>query len=173
MYVEKRKNGTFYLKESVYNPETKLPKNTSIYLGSNPLQAKEKLKLLTDNSTLLEQISDVQLYEIELNRVLKKLQKLDQLQTTGMTRIVKDYLNELLNAKQFIIAAQNGVVVLTADCPGCRFNRANHCQHFKQNFMIGHSNYKDGKRIRCVACEPGTGETTLGSIKLPRDFRNR
>lgn len=172
MYVEKRKNGTFYLKESVYNPETKLPKNTSIYLGSNPIQAKAKLKLLTDDLALLEQIPDIQLYEIELNNAIKELQKLNGFQTEGVTRLIKYYLNELLNAQQFIIASRDGIIVLTADCPDCRFNKANHCYHFKQNISNGKGRYKDGKPIRCIASELGETELARGTIKLPRDFRD-
>lgn len=172
MYVEKRKNGTFYLKESVYNPETKLPKNTSVYLGSNPIQAKEKLKLLTDDLAILEQIPDIQLYEIELNKIVKELQKLNGFQTEGVKRIIKGYLNELLNAKQFLISAQEGIVIPTADCPGCRFKKSNHCCHFNRNFTNGHGRYKDGKMIRCVASELGQKELFKGSIKFPRDFRD-
>ncbi|SMC56391.1 hypothetical protein [Sporomusa malonica] len=171
MNVEIRKNGTFYLKNSVYNPETKLPKNTSIYLGSNPIQAKEKLKSLTDNLELLAQIPDIHPYEIELYKAIKHLQKLNGLQTEGITKLIKDYLNELLNAKQFIISAQEGIVVPTADCPGCRFNKANQCGHFKQNFTSGNGKYKDGKPIRCLAYEFGQNRPTIGSIKFPRDFR--
>ncbi len=173
MFVEKRKNGTFYLKKSVYNPETKQPRNTSIYLGSNPIQAKEKLKLLTDDSTILQQIPDCQLYEIELNTAVKELQKLNGFQTEGVKGLIKDYLHELLNARQFMIAAQDGFVVATADCPGCRFKKGNHCCHFQQDFTSGSGRYKDGKLVRCVASEPGKNELTRGIIKLPCDFREQ
>lgn len=172
MHIEKRKNGTFYLKDSIYNPKTQLPKNTSIYLGSNPIQAKEKLKLLTDDLTIIEQIADTEQYEIEINKAIKELKKLNQFQTEGLIRLMNNYLNELSNAQQFIIAAQDGIVIPTVDCPGCRFKKANHCYHFKQNFTSGHDKYKDKKLIRCIACELGKHELNRGSIKLPRDFRD-
>lgn len=174
MYIEKRKNGTFYLKESVYNPETKLPKNTSIYLGSNPIQAKEKLKQYTDDLAILNQIPDMQLYEIELNKLIKELQKLTQIQSEGVNRILKDYLNVLINARQFILSAKDGVVVRTSDCPNCRFNKAIYCGHFKQNFVSSQGKYRDGKLPRCIASELGKSELTgsRGMIKLPRDFRD-
>lgn len=171
MNIEIRKNGTFYLKDSIYNPETKLPKNTSIYLGSNPIQAKEKLKSLTENPDLLAQIPDIHPYEFELHKTLKHLQKLNGLQTEAITKLINDYLNELLSAKQFIISAQEGLVAHTTDCPGCRFNKVNHCGHFKQHFMGGNGKYKDGKPIRCLAYEFGQSKPTIGSIKFPRDFR--
>jgi hypothetical protein len=171
MYVEKRKNGTFYLKKSVYNPKTKLPKNTSIYLGSNPVQAREKLKLLTDDSVIWEQIPDVQPYEMELDVAVKALRKLHGFKTEGIKKLIEGYLNELVTAKQFVTAARDGVVVPTADCSGCRFNKANHCCHFNRNFM--HSKYRDGRLLRCPACELGQSEPAKGSIKFPRDFRER
>ena len=62
MNIELRKNGTFYLKDSIYNPITKLPKNTSTYLGSNPIQARNKLMTLTNDPALLAQIPDIELY---------------------------------------------------------------------------------------------------------------
>ena len=171
MNIEIRKNGTFYLKDSVYNPETKLPKNTSTYLGSNPLQAKAKLKTLTDDLNLLDHIPDALPYEIELNKAIKTLQKLNDLRTEWITRLINDYLNELVNAQQFISKAQKGSVAPTADCPVCRFKAANYCDHFKQKFMIGNGRYKEGKPIRCPANEVGQIKLPHGAIKLPRDFR--
>lgn len=171
MNIEIRKNGTFYLKDSVYNSVTKLPKNTSTYLGSNPIQAKDKLKTLTDDEALLKQIPDTLPYEIELDRAIKNLQKLNNLRTDGVTGLIKDYLNDLLNAKQFIIMAREGIVAPTTDCQGCRFKNANHCDHFKQNFMSGNGRYKNGRPVRCLAYELGQSRSTTGSIKLPCDFR--
>ncbi|HWR07408.1 hypothetical protein [Sporomusa sp.] len=173
MYVEKRKNGTFYLKESVYNPKTKLPKNTSVYLGSNPIQAKEKLRSLTEDLVILAQIPDINPYELELNMAIKELQKLNQFTAKGVSRLITEYLNELMNAKQFIITAQNGSVALTADCIGCLFKKANHCCHFDLNFSGRQDRYATGKQTRCVAWELGKSELTKGSIKLPREFRER
>ncbi|WP_371369148.1 hypothetical protein SRRS_24440 [Sporomusa rhizae] len=172
MYIEKRKNGTFYLKESIYNPETKLPKNTSIYLGSNPIQAKEKLKQYTDDLVILNQIPDMQLYEIELNKIIKELQKVNQIQSEGVNRIFEDYLTVLINARQFILTAKGGIVVRTADCPNCRFNKPTYCEHFKQNFVSSQGKYRDGKLPRCIASELGRSEPIgRGMIKFPRDFR--
>ncbi|TWH49030.1 hypothetical protein [Sporomusa sp. KB1] len=171
MNIELRKNGTFYLKDSSYNPETKLPKNTSIYLGSNPLQAKAKLKTFTDDLALLDQIPDTLPYEIELNKAIKNLQKLNTLQTEGVMRLINYYLNDLLHAKQFIHKAKQGSIPPTSDCPGCRFKTANRCDHFKQNFLIGNNRYKEGTPIRCPAYELGQVKLPAGSIKLPRDFR--
>lgn len=173
MNIEIRKNGTFYLKDSVYNPETKFPKNTSIYLGSNPIQAKQKLKTLTDDLALLEQIPDTLLYDIEIDKAIKNLQKLNDLQTDGVIRLIKDYLNELTNAKLFITTAREGIVSPTADCPDCRFKNVSRCDHFKQNFMSVNGKYKDGKPVRCPAYEVGQTKPTNGSIKLPRDFRTQ
>ncbi|MCM0757197.1 MULTISPECIES: hypothetical protein [Sporomusa] len=170
MHIEIRKNGTFYLKDSVYNRETKLPKNTSIYLGSNPIQAKSKLKTLTDDLVLLEQIPNTFLYEIELDKAIKNLQKLNNLQTAGIGRLIKEYLHELLQAKQFISKAREGVLAPTSDCPDCRFKNANHCDHFNQNFITGNIKYRD-KSLRCPAYELGQTKSPIGSIKLPRDFR--
>lgn len=171
MHIETRKNGTFYLKESVYNPATKLPKNTSIYLGSNPIQAKNKLKTLTDDSALLEQIPDALPYEVELDKVIRNLQKLNGLQTDGMIRLISDYLDDLLKAKQFISRARKGILAPAIDCPECRFKNANYCNHFKQSFINGNGRYKDGKPLRCLAYELGELKSYHGSIKLPRDFR--
>ena len=169
MYIEKRKNGTFYLKKSVYNPETKKPQNTSIYLGSNPVQAKDKLKDLTDDTTLLEQIPDILPYEVEIEKAIKNLQTLNNLRAEGVTKIIKECLNELLNAKQFIQIAREGTLVPTADCLDCRFKSANQCDHFKNMFLTGNGRYKDGSPIRCLAYE--LRKIKHGSIKLPRDFR--
>lgn len=173
MYVEKRRNGTFYLKESVYNPKTKRPQNKSVYLGANAIQAKEKLSLLTDDPVLLEQIPDMQRYEMELERAIKELKKLNGFQTEGVNGVINDVLHELLQAKQFISTAQAGFVAITAECPGCRFNRANHCQHFKQNFRLGVKQSGERKQSRCMAKETGAGETVKGTIRLPCDFRDR
>ena len=170
MHIEVRKNGTFYLKDSFYNRETKLPKNTSIYLGSNPIQAKNKLKTLTDDVALLEQIPDILLYEVEHHKAIKNLQKLDNLRTAGVARLITEYLQELLQAKQFISKAREGVLAPTADCPACRFKQANHCDHFNQNFITGNIKYRD-KSLRCPAYELGQAKSPMGSIKLPRDFR--
>lgn len=171
MNIEIRKNGTFYLKDSTYNPETKLPKNTSIYLGSNPLQAKNKLKTLTKDLALLDQIPDTLPYEIELDQAIKNLQNLNVLRTEGVKRLIDTYLNDLLNVKQFISNAKKRIVAATVDCPGCRFKNANHCEHFKQNFIIGNGRNKEGRAIRCPAYELGEIKPPNGSIKLPRDFR--
>jgi hypothetical protein len=171
MYIEKRKNGTFYLKKSVYNPKTKMPQNTSIYLGSNAVQAKDKLKSLTNDVTLLEQIPDILPYEVEIEKTIKSLQKLNDLQTEGVTRLINNYLTDLLNAKQFIVIAREGTVVPTADCPDCRFKNANYCDHFEHRFLAGTGRYKDGKPIHCLAYEFGKIKSPMGSIKLPRDFR--
>ncbi|MDF2570209.1 MAG: hypothetical protein K0R55_1813 [Sporomusa sp.] len=171
--IEIRKNGTFYLKDSVYNPKTKLPKNKSIYLGSNPIQAKEKLKTLTDDLSLLKQIPDTQLYDIELDKAIKNLQRLNDLQTDGVTRLINYHLDDLLNAKQFITTAREGVVPPTVDCPSCRFKNTNYCEHFKQNFISGNGKYKDGKPARCPAYEVGQTKSNNCSIKLPRDFRSQ
>ncbi len=173
MYIEKRKNGTFYLKKSVYNPDTKMPQNTSIYLGSNPVQAKDKLKNLTDDSALLEQIPDVFPYEIEIDKAIKNLQKLSDLRTEGINRLIKDYLNDLLYAKQFLLIAQEGTVVPTVDCPDCRFKNVGFCEHFKHRFLSGNGRYKDGKPVRCLACELEKNKPPHGTIKLPRDFRTQ
>jgi hypothetical protein len=173
MYIELRKNGTFYLKDSVYNPETKLPQNTSIYLGSNALQAKEKLKALTADPALLAQIPDVKLYEIELDRALKSLQKLNCLETPGLTRLITEYVSELATARQFLTSARQGLVIQTADCPGCLFKAGNHCHHFEQNFTQPAGKPADGKAVRCLAYEPGPKRLHTGSIKLPRHFRTQ
>ena len=171
MYIEKRKNGTFYLKRSVYNPETKRPQNTSIYLGSNPVQAKDKLKTLTNDVSLLEQIADILPYEIEIEKAIRELQKLNNLRTEGVTKIIKECLTDLSNAKQFMQIAREGTLVPTSDCVDCRFKNANQCDHFKNIFLTGNGRYKDGSLIRCLAYE--LGKTKQGSIKLPRDFRIR
>lgn len=148
-----------------------MPQNTSIYLGSNPVQAKDKLKSLTDDETLLEQIPDVLPYEVEIEKAIKALQKLNELRTEGVTKIIKDCLTDLTNAKQFIQIAREGTLVSSNDCLDCRFKNANQCEHFKHIFLAGSGRYKDGKAIRCIAYE--LGNTKYGSIKLPRDFRNQ
>lgn len=171
MHIEIRKNGTFYLKNSVYNPATKLPKNTSIYLGSNPVQAKNKLKTLTDDAALLAQIPDAQLYEIEVDKAIKKLKNLLGLQSAGVTRLITEYVQDLLEAKQFILKAREGNIALTGDCLSCRYKNSNFCNHFKHNFVSGNIRYKDGKPLRCIAYEAGPRNLPKGNIKLPRDFR--
>ncbi|CUH94190.1 hypothetical protein P22_0256 [Propionispora sp. 2/2-37] len=173
MYVEKRRNGTFYLKESVYDPKTKRPKNKSVYLGANAIQAKEKLRLLTEDPALLGQIPDIQRYEMELDKVVKEIKKLNGFQAEGINDFISDMVHELLQAKQFIAAAQAGLVVLTADCPGCCFNKANHCQHFRQNFRIGVKQSGGKNILRCMAKESGDSETITGTIRLPCEFRER
>lgn len=173
MHIEIRKNGTFYLKDSIYNPVTKLPKNKSIYLGSNPLQAKQKLKTLTDDAVLLNQIPDTLPYEIELDKVIRNLQKLNGLQTNGVTRLVKEYLDSLLQAKLFLAAARKGIVAPTPDCQACRYKKANRCDHFDRDFINGNGRYKDGKPVRCLAYELGKTRPGNGAIKLPRDFREQ
>ncbi|QDR80610.1 hypothetical protein [Sporomusa termitida] len=173
MNIEIRKNGTFYLKDSIYNPVTKLPKNTSIYLGSNPLQAKQKLKTLTDDAALLNQIPDTLPYEIELDKAIKNLQKLNGLQTNGVTRLVKEYLAGLLQARLLIATARAGMVAPTVECRDCRYKQGNHCDHFDSEFINGNGKYKDGNPVRCVAYEAGRARPGNGLIKLPRDFRER
>jgi hypothetical protein len=171
MNIEIRKNGTFYLKHSTYNSATKLPKNTSIYLGSNPIQAKNKLKALTDDLALLEQIPDVLPYEVEIDKVIRDLQKLNNLQAEGIRRIINEYLDSLIRSKQFIHTAKKGVIAPTIDCPDCRFKNENLCTHFEHTFINGNGKYKDGKAIRCIAFKLGETKPNNGSIKLPRDFR--
>ena len=174
MNIEIRKNGTFYLKDSFYNPATKFPKNTSIYLGSNPLQAKQKLKMLTDDEALLNQIPDTLPYEIEIEKAIKSLQKLKGVEANGVTRLVKESLDSFLQAQLFIATARQGMLAPAADCQDCRYKKGNHCHHFDDDFINGNGKYKDGKPVRCLAYESGGGTRPgNGIIKLPRDFRER
>lgn len=171
MYIEKRKNGTFYLKESIYNPVTKSPKNTSIYLGSNPIQAREKLKSLTDDPDLLAEIPDVPLYQIEIDRAIHEFQKLCDFRSESLRKFMEEHHSELLRAKQFLESAQTGTVLLTADCHVCRFKEANYCKHFQQYFFVQGVNYGT-KSGPCMACEKDGNKQPKGTIKLPRDFRS-
>lgn len=173
MYIEKRKNGAFYLKSSVYNPVTKLPKNTSTYLGSNPIQAKEKLKALTDDKNLLDQIPDVTLYEYELMLASKALSKLNVFNTKGLNKILQDCLTEVLNAEKFICSAHKGKVFPTIDCPWCRFKKANFCCFFDKPFMNGNGKNENGHSIRCIVYEPIEVNSKRGTIKLPGDFKRK
>lgn len=171
MHIEIRKNGTFYLKDSTYNPQTKLPKNTSVYLGSNPLQAKIKLAALSSDLSLLAQIPDTYLYEVELAKAIKQLQTLKSIQSEGISKLIHEQLQTLVTAKEFLVKAKQGIVVPTVDCPGCRSKNANHCSHFKQTIKMGNGRTKEGILIHCPAYEAGKPKPTNGAIKLPRDFR--
>ena len=171
MYIEHRKNGTFYLKDSIYNSKTKQPQNTSIYLGSNALQAKEKLKTLTEDPVLLAQIPDTALFEIELIKALKSLEKLKKVKSPALARLLNEYVNDLLAAQQFIESAKKGVIMPAANCSGCLFKQVNHCKYFGHDFTYGAKKYRDIQPAQCLAAEPGQNPSHTGSIKLPRDFR--
>lgn len=178
MFIEKRKSGTFYLRENEYNPDNKKRPTIKIskYLGNNPISAKNKLKTLTevpseDLQRLLDQIPETPLYEVELDKLIKTLEKVKGFHTEGATRYIDDALKDLKLSKEFILRTRaENILTLTIDCANCRFKIGNHCDHFKRSSMSSNIKTVEGRPVRCHAFEKRQNQSN-GTIKTPSYFK--
>jgi hypothetical protein len=73
MYIEKRGNGTYYLRESKWDSQLKQAVSTVTYLGKNARKAHEKLVTLTQNEALLYEMSHIYDCDELLVKIIKTL----------------------------------------------------------------------------------------------------
>lgn len=129
MYIEMRGNGTYYLRESRRDPETKKPTSKAIYLGKNSLEAYKKLATLTDNKDLLNQLLHVHDCDEILERFIKILRS--HIESCDYDNIKKVLWNCVGDLQRFwnIRCDDDGT---HKECLKCRHHRNDYCKYFGQ-----------------------------------------
>ncbi|BBB89582.1 MAG TPA: hypothetical protein PKA28_14465 [Methylomusa anaerophila] len=117
MYIEKRANGTYYLRESKWDPKLKQTVSTVTYLGRNACKAHAKLAILTQNEDLLYEMAHIYDCDELLVKIIKSLEN---------HKKSCDYININCILEHCIISLErlwavgNNEAALQAECLRCR-----------------------------------------------------
>lgn len=106
MYIQKRKNA-WYLRQSIWDSETKKPKTVSTYLASNPYDAKLRVKELAPSeyselSARIDELDAPKAEDIKADAI-KKLEHLERLarfaDANELSDVLSDALDKILRVK--------------------------------------------------------------------------
>ena len=129
MYIEERKNGTYYLRVSCWDTTTKKTVSKPTYLGKNAHEAYKKLATLTDDKTLLNQLASVYDCDVIIDKIIKTL--LDHKNTCDYDNINKALLNCIGIFQRFWAIRYNDNAD-KKECQQCRNHRNDYCKYFNQ-----------------------------------------
>jgi len=129
MYIEKRANGTYYLRESTWDPQLKQAVSTATYLGKNARKAHEKLVTLTQNEALLYEITHIYDCDELLIKIIKQLHS--HRKSCDYVNI-NSVLNSCIVSLEGLWGVRSNEATLQAGCLKCRHYDMNFCNYYDQ-----------------------------------------
>jgi hypothetical protein len=133
MYIEKRINGSYYLRESLWDSKGKKKVSKAIYLGKDSRNAYEKLATLTTDEALLKELAEVYDCDESLGRIIKVI--LDHRQKCDYDNINKVLDKCIVDLQRFwnIRSDDDGT---HQECQGCLHHHADDCRYFHQRIKV-------------------------------------
>jgi hypothetical protein len=129
MYIESRANGAYYLRESHWNPQTQKPVSKAAYLGKNAREARDKLATLTQDETLLSELSHIYDCDEFLRKIIKIIDSHQK--SCDYTNIQKTLQKCIIDLERFWMIGRRSDKT-HQECLFCRYYRADFCKYFNQ-----------------------------------------
>ena len=129
MYIEKRTNGTYYLRESKWDTKLKQAVSTVTYLGKNASKAHEKLITLTENKALLYEMAHI--YDCD-ELLVKIIKTLDSHKKTCDYANINTILERCIVSLEGLWGVRNNEATLHTGCLKCRHYDMIFCTYYDQ-----------------------------------------
>jgi len=129
MYIEKRANGTYYLRESTWDPKLKQAVSTVTYLGKNARKAHEKLVTLTPNKDLLYEMAHI--YDCD-ELLVKTIKMLNSHKNSCDYVNINNILECCIVSLEGLWGIRNNEAALQVGCLKCRHYGKDYCTYYDQ-----------------------------------------